>query len=216
MLIPERFRGHPPGTPARKRYFANQRVRPMGAGLQLSRAAARGRDRVPGRDQPQPVRPGPAAADATTIAIVRDIAERLESERLPARRPEASLQLLQDRVRIARDLHDLVIQRLFAAGMALQGDRGPSRGTPTSPSRIAGASRRPRRHDPPAPVGHLRVVGTGSTGGPSLRREVLGNGGRPPGPRWASNPRRHPSTAPSTPSATCSPSSCCRRCRGRH
>ncbi len=38
-----------------------------------------------------------------------------------ARRDQQELRLLQDRDRIARDLHDLVIQRLFAVGLALQG-----------------------------------------------------------------------------------------------
>ena len=57
--------------------------------------------------------------DHGAIAMVRDITDRLESERLLHEAAEA-LQLLEDRERIARDLHDLVIQRLFAAGMALQ------------------------------------------------------------------------------------------------
>lgn len=38
-----------------------------------------------------------------------------------ARRDAEHLTLLQDRERIARDLHDLVIQRLYATGMSLQG-----------------------------------------------------------------------------------------------
>lgn len=56
---------------------------------------------------------------AAFVAIVRDIRERLKAEQL-LRQAEESVQLLEDRERIARDLHDLVIQRLFAAGMALQ------------------------------------------------------------------------------------------------
>jgi len=38
-----------------------------------------------------------------------------------AQRGQQSLAIYQDRDRIARDLHDLVIQRLFATGMSLQG-----------------------------------------------------------------------------------------------
>jgi len=38
-----------------------------------------------------------------------------------SRRDEQRLALLEDRDRIARDLHDLVIQRLFAVGLGLQG-----------------------------------------------------------------------------------------------
>ncbi|MFJ4920558.1 GAF domain-containing sensor histidine kinase [Streptomyces sp. NPDC088725] len=43
-----------------------------------------------------------------------------------AQRDRERLAVLEDRDRIARDLHDLVIQRLFAAGMMLEGaQRGP-------------------------------------------------------------------------------------------
>jgi PAS domain S-box-containing protein len=53
------------------------------------------------------------------VALVRDISDRIEAEEA-MRQSEASLRLLEDRERLARDLHDLVIQRLFAAGMGLQ------------------------------------------------------------------------------------------------
>ena len=53
---------------------------------------------------------------------MRTFAERValavEASRAAADR--AALALLQDRDRIARDLHDLVIQRLFAVGLSLQ------------------------------------------------------------------------------------------------
>jgi len=65
----------------------------------------------------------PDTTDAGTptafIKLVRDITERVEiEERL--REASEELRLLDDRERIARDLHDKVIQRLFAAGMSLQ------------------------------------------------------------------------------------------------
>jgi signal transduction histidine kinase len=47
-----------------------------------------------------------------TIATIRDVSDRQESA--------SRMAMLQDRERIARDLHDMVIQRLFAAGMNLQ------------------------------------------------------------------------------------------------
>jgi len=53
------------------------------------------------------------------VKIARDITGRLEAEKL-LREAEADLQLSADRERIGRDLHDLVIQRLFAAGMTLE------------------------------------------------------------------------------------------------
>lgn len=63
--------------------------------------------RAPGQDQP------------AYLAIVRDISQRVSSERALQRAHEA-LMLAEDRERIARDLHDTVIQRLFASGLALQ------------------------------------------------------------------------------------------------
>jgi two-component system, NarL family, sensor histidine kinase DevS len=53
------------------------------------------------------------------VNIARDISERLEAE-VRQRRTEQRLRVLEDRERLARDLHDLVIQRLFATGMAAQ------------------------------------------------------------------------------------------------
>jgi len=53
------------------------------------------------------------------VAFCRDVTERLETER-QLRVVEQELGVLEDRERIARDLHDTVIQRLFAAGMILQ------------------------------------------------------------------------------------------------
>jgi signal transduction histidine kinase len=45
----------------------------------------------------------------------------LALDRVQAEEDRAALAVLADRDRIARDLHDLVIQRLFATGLALQG-----------------------------------------------------------------------------------------------
>lgn len=87
-----------------------------------------------GRDVPvEVVVQYPPAREGTTrlmVALVRDVTERLETER---RLREAAQELAlarqvlavtEDRERIARDLHDSVIQRLFAAGMTLQGTLG--------------------------------------------------------------------------------------------
>lgn len=59
-------------------------------------------------------------ATRSFVAIVRDVRERLETEeRLWQAQQE--LRLVEDHERIARDLHDTVIQQLFASGMTLQG-----------------------------------------------------------------------------------------------
>jgi PAS domain S-box-containing protein len=54
-------------------------------------------------------------------AIFRDITERrrAEADRARAQHEHEALAMLADRERIARDLHDLVIQRVFAAGLSL-------------------------------------------------------------------------------------------------
>lgn len=54
-----------------------------------------------------------------TMAIVRDVSERLNAERQQLVMRQR-LAVSEDRDRIARDLHDLVIQRIFATGMRLQ------------------------------------------------------------------------------------------------
>ena len=87
----------------------------------------------------------------SVVAFARDITDRLEAERILQDR-EQELSVREDRERIARDLHDTVIQRLFAAGMSLQaaaaqaepGDRGTgSVSSSTSSTRPSGTSARP-------------------------------------------------------------------------
>jgi len=63
----------------------------------------------------------PAAAEMlVTFAIQAGIALELAEHRRQAER----VAVFEDRDRIARDLHDLVIQRLYATGMSLQGSVG--------------------------------------------------------------------------------------------
>lgn len=68
--------------------------------------------RVPGGRPFGEVDTGPLLGFADQAALALELAER--------RRDAEQITLLQDRDRIARDLHDLAIQRLFAAGMTLQ------------------------------------------------------------------------------------------------
>jgi signal transduction histidine kinase len=53
------------------------------------------------------------------VASVRDVTERLEAERR-LRTADDALALADERERIARDLHDTVLQRLFGLGLELQ------------------------------------------------------------------------------------------------
>jgi signal transduction histidine kinase len=81
-------------------------------------------------------------ADKTTAAAFTEVDEELvvalaaaagvaiDNARLHARVQE--LALVEDRARIARDLHDTVIQRLFATGLSLQGTAAL---IPTDPAR---------------------------------------------------------------------------------
>lgn len=99
----------------RERYIEQPRTRVMGSGLEL-----RGRKRS-GAEFPVEISLSPVRSGARTlvIAIVRDVSERSKAEEELAR-ARADLALVEERERIARDLHDTVIQRLFAVGLSLQ------------------------------------------------------------------------------------------------
>ncbi len=67
-------------------------------------------------------RPGPEVEEVDLLASLADQAS-LALDRAEAIADREELALVADRDRIARDLHDLVIQRLFATGLQLQGAR---------------------------------------------------------------------------------------------
>ncbi len=81
----------------------------------------------PPREPRHGPRPGwPRSSDPPTrpfCEVVRDQTERLQI-RAELAAAEAERRVYADRERIARDLHDRVIQRIFAAGMGLQGVQG--------------------------------------------------------------------------------------------
>jgi two-component system sensor histidine kinase DevS len=69
--------------------------------------------------------PGAVLVDGSgwMVSIARDLTRRLEIEQR-AQVAEREVAVLEDRQRIARDLHDRVIQRLFAAGLGIEAFRG--------------------------------------------------------------------------------------------
>jgi PAS domain S-box-containing protein len=114
VLLPEALRAA--HAEHRRDYAVAPRTRSMGAGFDL---LGRRRD---GSEFPVEISLSPITSDGATavIATVRDISARLAAEE-ENRRIRHTLAVTEDRERIARDLHDTVIQRLFAAGMTLQG-----------------------------------------------------------------------------------------------
>nr|WP_308801954.1 GAF domain-containing protein [Streptomyces polyasparticus] len=70
--------------------------------------------------------PGRAPFDETMVEMVKTFADQvaLALQIAEHRRDKEQIALLGDRDRIARDLHDLVIQRLFADGLTLQATLG--------------------------------------------------------------------------------------------
>jgi signal transduction histidine kinase len=122
--------------------------------------------------------------DKTSAEVFTDVDEELviglaaaagvaiENARLHARVQE--LALVEDRERIARDLHDSIVQRLFATGLSLQGAAGLIRGDPDAAARRVTAA----VDDLDLTVKHIRsaifglepIVGRDNGG---LRRRVL-------------------------------------------
>jgi signal transduction histidine kinase len=68
---------------------------------------------------------GPASTDDASLLSTFADQAALALERARAQEERELLAVLEDRERIARDLHDVVIQRLFATGMQLQGAMAP-------------------------------------------------------------------------------------------
>jgi signal transduction histidine kinase len=120
--------------------------------------------------------------DKTTAEVFSDVDEELvvalagaagiaiENARLHARLSEVVL--VEDRERIARDLHDTVIQRLFATGLSLQGAVRLVAARPEAVERIQGAV-----DELDDTVKHIRTVifglDAGRAGGEGLRDQVI-------------------------------------------
>lgn len=105
-FVPMEFRHAHPRR--RAEYAEHPTIRPMGTGPRLFAQDAGG------AMFPVEVSLSPVEIDGhlRTIATIRDVSDRQAFA--------TEMAMLQDRERIARDLHDMVIQRIFAAGMSLQ------------------------------------------------------------------------------------------------
>jgi two-component system sensor histidine kinase DevS len=114
VLLPDALRGTHAGK--RGEYAVRPRARSMGSGLDLN-----GRKKS-GEQFPLEISLSPLRTDdgLLVVVIIRDVTERRSADR-ELQRVRDELALVDDRERIARDLHDNVIQRLFAVGLSLQG-----------------------------------------------------------------------------------------------
>ncbi|MFC6568114.1 GAF domain-containing sensor histidine kinase [Actinoplanes utahensis] len=81
----------------------------------------------------------PASVDDAALLSTFAGQAALALERARAQEERELLAVLEDRERIARDLHDVVIQRLFATGMQLQGAVAPAGTRPEVVKRINAA-----------------------------------------------------------------------------
>lgn len=114
ILVPDDQRdGH---EAQRAGYEASPRIRRMGD----PRSQVSG-ERADGTRVPIEIALSPVVVDSErfVMAIVRDVTDRVNAEREQSLIRQR-LAVVEDRDRIARDLHDLVIQRIFATGMRLQ------------------------------------------------------------------------------------------------
>lgn len=112
-LVPSRH--HSQHRRSRENYVRDPRTRPMGTGLQLTAMCADGSE-IPVEISLSPVATG---SRSYTIASIRDITARLAAEDV-LRSTSDALILSAERERIARDLHDTVLQRLYGLGLELQ------------------------------------------------------------------------------------------------
>ena len=98
----------------RTSFFDAPTQRPMGSGLELGLQCA------DGSELPVEVALSPFDDEGLyAVAAVRDVTERRRNQRRLAHANQ-QLTLLEERERIGRDLHDVVLQRLYGTGLTVQ------------------------------------------------------------------------------------------------
>lgn len=112
-LVPDAVRSR--HADLRASYAVAPTQRPMGSGLRLALRRDDGRE-VPVEISLSPFRDGD---ETYVVATVRDVTDRQESERRLAA-ADQQVALLEERERIGRDLHDVVLQRLYGTGLSVQ------------------------------------------------------------------------------------------------
>jgi PAS domain S-box-containing protein len=110
-LVPAASRGRHPAL--RATFLDAGAARPMGPGVHLTML------RADGTELPVEISLSPLDGGNGAIAVVRDVSDRLQAEAM-LRTTSDLLTLADERERIARDLHDTVLQRLFGLGLELQ------------------------------------------------------------------------------------------------
>jgi PAS domain S-box-containing protein len=107
----------------RSEFMQHPRPRDMGSALDLRV------QRPDGSQFPADISLAPLGEGehALLVVSIRNVFERKQAERELIMATER-LALLEDRERIAQDLHDTVIQEIFASGLALQAALGPIKG----------------------------------------------------------------------------------------
>jgi PAS domain S-box-containing protein len=112
-LVPDAVRGR--HGDLRASYDEAPSQRPMGSGLDLQL------QRADGRLVPVEISLSPLLHEGQrfVIAAVRDVTERNENQRRLAAATR-KLALLDERERIGRDLHDVVLQHLYGVGLSVQ------------------------------------------------------------------------------------------------
>jgi PAS domain S-box-containing protein len=111
-LVPAALR--PEHHNLRRRYNDDPTQRPMGAGLELALQRSDGRA-VPVEISLSPFEHG----GRYVITAVRDVSDRQEEQRRLSAAHE-QLALVEERERIGRDLHDVVLQHLYGMGLTVQ------------------------------------------------------------------------------------------------